>query len=433
MIAALETVDPLALDPGARVDLMVAWERQSCWVIARGQPVMAAVGHAARLAAEPWNDEAEVTELGMRSAHAEIGAEIGAALRLDDHEAATRLDIAATLISDLPAVHQALSAGDISPKHACAIVDSTRPLPPDKARQVADRVLRRARHQTVGQLRRCLRRAVIAADPDGATDRIRKAHADRSLQWWPRDDGMAELRLYASATEVMSVFNAADAIARQLKTAGPARGTAHWQPIDALRADALIHLAAGCDQRPAPAAVNITLDLPTLLGLHDNPAELAGYGPLPAPLARTLAADGRWRRMILEPQTGALIDLGHTSYQPTAELARYVKTRDRTCIFPTVQPHRRTLRHRPHPPLQPPPPPRRPHRPGQPAPPLRQPPHPQTQNPLDPPRQPHHRPHHLDQPTRQEIHRHPHRPPQHHHTNPAALLSYPRELGPCPF
>ncbi len=105
MIAALEKVDPLALDPGARVDLMVAWERQSCWVIARGQPVMAAVGHAARLAAEPWNDEAEVTELGMRSAHAEIGA----ALRLDDHEAATRLDIAAT-----------------------------RPLPPDKARQVAD-------------------------------------------------------------------------------------------------------------------------------------------------------------------------------------------------------------------------------------------------------------------------------------------------------
>ncbi len=390
MIAALEKVDPLALDPGARVDLMVAWERQSCWVIARGQPVMAAVGHAARLAAEPWNDEAEVTELGMRSAHAEIGA----ALRLDDHEAATRLDIAATLISDLPEVHHALSAGDISPKHACAIVDSTRPLPPDKARQVADRVLPRARHQTVGQLRRCLRRAVIAADPDGATDRIRKAHADRSLQWWPRDDGMAELRLYASATEVMSVFNAADAIARQLKTAGPARGTDGWQPIDALRADALIHLAAG-------------------------------YGPLPAPLARTLAADGRWRRMILEPQTGALIDLGHTSYQPTAELARYAKTRDRTCIFPTVQPHRRTLRHRPHPPLQPPPPPRRPHRPGQPAPPLRQPPHPQTQNPLDPARQPHHRPHHLDQPTRQEIRGRPHRPPRHHHINRPALLSYP--------
>jgi hypothetical protein len=48
-----------------------------------------------------------------------------------------------------------------------------------------------------------------------------------------------------------------------------------------------------------------------------------------------LAADGRWRRMVVEPQTGALLDLGHSSYQPSAELARFVKTRDRTCIFPT--------------------------------------------------------------------------------------------------
>jgi len=79
---------------------------------------------------------------------------------------------------------------------------------------------------------------------------------------------------------------------------------------------------------------------PPCLGLQDNPGELAGYGPLPAPLARTLAADGRWRRMIVEPQTGALIDLGHRSYQPSAELARFVKTRDRSCIFPHLQPGR---------------------------------------------------------------------------------------------
>jgi hypothetical protein len=146
---------------------------------------------------------------------------------------------------------------------------------------------------------------------------------------------MAELRLKASATEVMAVFNAADAIARKLKADGPARGAEDWQPIDALRADALIHLVAGCDKPAAPVAVNITIDLPTLLGLQDNPGELAGYGPIPAPLARTLAADGRWRRMICEPQTGALIDLGHTSYKPSAELARFVRSRDRACVFPT--------------------------------------------------------------------------------------------------
>ncbi len=176
---------------------------------------------------------------------------------------------------------------------------------------------------------------MLAADPDGAADRIGKAHAERSLNWWTRDDGMAELRLIASATDVMAVFNAADAIARRLKADGPARGAEDWQPIDALRSDALVHLVTGCDGARTSVAVNVTIDLPTLLGLQNNPGELAGYGPLPAPLARTLAADGRWRRMIVEPQTGALIDLGHTSYQPSAELSRFVKTRDRTCVFPT--------------------------------------------------------------------------------------------------
>ena len=332
VITALAGIDPLALDAGVQVDLMVAWERQSAWVTARGVRVIAAVGIAAQAAAELWNDgDDPPSEIGLRSAHAEIGA----ALRLPDDRAATRFHTACSLVSDLPAVHAALAAGDISYDHAYAFVDATASLPPDKARLVADRALRRASRQTVHQLRRCLRRAVLAADPDGAAERVRKAHAERSLNWWPREDGMAELRLIASATDVMAVFNAADAIARRLKADGPARGSEDWQPIDALRSDALVHLVTGCDGARATVAVNVTIDLPTLLGLQNNPGELAGYGPLPAPLARTLAADGRWRRMIVEPQTGALIDLGHTSYQPSAELARFVKTRDRSCVFPT--------------------------------------------------------------------------------------------------
>ena len=101
--------------------------------------------------------------------------------------------------------------------------------------------------------------------------------------------------------------------------------------IDALRSDALVALITQGAAIVKPPAVIVTVDLPTLLGLQDNPAELAGYGPIPAELARTLAADGRWRRMILEPQTGDLLDLGHTSYKPTADLSRFVKTRDRQC------------------------------------------------------------------------------------------------------
>jgi hypothetical protein len=330
-LSALAAVDPWGLNESARVDLLIAWERQHSWLAARLQPVLAAAGDAAEAAARVEQDAHGSADLALRAAHGEIGA----ALRLAESTAASKLATARTLTVELPAVRVALLAGDISIWHANAIVEITSVLSMDKARAAAGRVLPRAGRQTVAQLRRCLHRAVLAADPDAAAERVRKAHADRTLQWWPLADGMAELRLIASAAEVMAVYQAADAVAQQLKAAGPKVGTEGWLPVAALRADALVHLAAGCAKPPPPAAVNITIDLPTLLGLQNNPGELAGYGPLPAPLARTLAADGRWRRLICDPQTGALIDLGHTSYKPSAELTRYVKTRDRTCIFPT--------------------------------------------------------------------------------------------------
>jgi Domain of unknown function (DUF222) len=148
---------------------------------------------------------------------------------------------------------------------------------------------------------------------------------------------MAELKLIASASDVMTIFNVAAAIAKQTRADGPKQGEPGRVSIDALRSDALVALITQGAAVVKPPAVNITVDLPTLLGLQDNPAELGGYGPIPAELARLLAADGRWRRMILEPQTGDLLDLGHNSYQPTVELSRFVKTRDRTCTFPSCQ------------------------------------------------------------------------------------------------
>jgi hypothetical protein len=62
------------------------------------------------------------------------------------------------------------------------------------------------------------------------------------------------------------------------------------------------------------------IDLPTLLGLAEHPGEIPGYGIIPAGLARELAADGTWRRLVTDPQTGHLIDCGRTRYRPTQQL-----------------------------------------------------------------------------------------------------------------
>ncbi len=258
---ALSGVDPLSLSASAQVDLLIAWERQSSWLSSRVQYTIAAVGDAAEAAMAAVLDSRDDAGLPMRAAHAEIGMALG----LSDVTASKRLMAARALTVDLPAVQAALTAGSITFWHALAIAEVTFPLSPENARRVADRVLARAPKQTVSGLRRCLNRAVLAVDPTSAAERARQAHADRSLHWEPLPDGMAELRLITSAAEVMAVYQAADAVAQHAKTAGS--DTGEFVPIDARRADALVALVAGQVQAGRPVGVNVTIDLPTLLGL----------------------------------------------------------------------------------------------------------------------------------------------------------------------
>jgi len=80
--------------------------------------------------------------------------------------------------------------------------------------------------------------------------------------------------------------------------------------------------------------IDVTVALSTLMGLDERPAELAGLGPIPAEQARALAAQGVWRRIVTDPLTGAVLDVGRTRYRPPAALADHVQARDRVCAGP---------------------------------------------------------------------------------------------------
>jgi hypothetical protein len=116
--------------------------------------------------------------------------------------------------------------------------------------------------------------------------------------------------------------------------------------VDQRRADALVQLGIDAltgqastgklprTQRMRPA-VHVTVALSTLLGLDEQPGELDGHGPIPATLARRIAADesGTWRRLLTDEQ-GRLLDYGRSTYRPPKDLADFVIARDRTCRFP---------------------------------------------------------------------------------------------------
>lgn len=121
--------------------------------------------------------------------------------------------------------------------------------------------------------------------------------------------------------------------------------------IEAKRADALTEICGdllariATDYQPhrRPVSINITMDLPTALGLAENPAQLAGYGPIPASVARALSSDAKWRRFVTDPISGNLLDYGRETYLPPQQLVDFLTARDRTCRFPSCsQPARVT-------------------------------------------------------------------------------------------
>ena len=95
----------------------------------------------------------------------------------------------------------------------------------------------------------------------------------------------------------------------------------------------------GSGRGPARVAVstqiNVTIPIDSLAGLSDTPGTLSGFGVLPADLVRRLAAgDTRWRHILTDRATGAVLDVGTWSYRPPSALDRHVRTRDVTCRFP---------------------------------------------------------------------------------------------------
>lgn len=80
--------------------------------------------------------------------------------------------------------------------------------------------------------------------------------------------------------------------------------------------------------------VLVTVPLSSLIGQDDEPAELAGHGPIDATTARALAQGGVWRRLVVDDLSGSVLDVGRTTYRPPAALADHVRYRDRTCTYP---------------------------------------------------------------------------------------------------
>lgn len=256
--------------------------------------------------------------------------EVAPVLHLSRGTADARLALATRLCTRLPDTLAELQSGTIDLPEARAISEATEALDEPATAAVEARVLAKAASQTVGELRAALARAVLAADPHAADRRHRAARNDRRVQLHPHPDGMGALWAMLPADDATAAYASLDALAREMY-ADDRRG------MDARRADILTELLLGRDVRgeqQTTVDVQVSLDAATLAGLADNPGELAGFGPIPAAMARDLAAAARrWRAALIDEDTGQVKDLS-AAYRPRRLLDLAVRARDRTCCFP---------------------------------------------------------------------------------------------------
>jgi hypothetical protein len=254
--------------------------------------------------------------------------------------AADRLALAERATDVLGASLDALESGAIDLYKLETICDVTSGLTPEQAREVEAKALTKAPEQTAASLCQRLRRLVLRADPEGAAQRAKARKEDRYAALIPDEDDMVKAYVYLCADKALAIKNRIDKLAVLSKVPGDQR------TADQRRADVVCDLLLGGTSN-VQAHLYVTAPITMLLGLDDQPGELAGYGPITAGLTREIAGDATWYRLLTDPQSGALLDFGTTTYRPPAALRRFVKARDKTCRTPgCMQPaHRCDLDH----------------------------------------------------------------------------------------
>ena len=258
----------------------------------------------------------------------EVGEEVAPAMCWTQGAATERVSQAVRLVADLPATLSALACGYLDLPRARVVVERTLLLSTHDAGTVDAELFGpdgTAADMTRGKLLVEVDRQVHAIDATAVIRRSRQATAERSVMLTPLPDGQARLCATGPATVLRERYDAltvdALAVKRDPDSVDPyadplVDGEDDQRGLDAIRFDLLTgattNTSSGTGTSPN-AGTTVLVALPTLLGADEEPAELSGYGPVPAWLARLAATDSRLRRVLVDPFTGQLTAIdGHT-------------------------------------------------------------------------------------------------------------------------
>lgn len=339
---------------------------------------LARAGDLARSQASRSHANVRDHDMALRS----IAAEVAGAMRLTDRSVQRQIGDAAELVEDYPATLDIWERGVITRGHVRVITEIGAHLPPETRSEFEAVALRRCEAETPGRVRGELELLAERLHPRTLAQRHAEACAKRAVRVIPVGDGMSDLRVTMPTLHADAIYNrltqqargVADVRAKALldaraeldesrsnernnaaRTSSDDEAVARLEAIasdtrsmDQLRTDLLTDMLLTSSPTADPtrtddgpgilgairAKVQIVVPALTLLGSDDDAVDLVGRSPIDPATARELAGGTRspWERILTHPVTGVTLHVD--TYQRTAAIDRFLRSRDQHCRFP---------------------------------------------------------------------------------------------------
>ena len=277
-----------------------------------------------------------------------IADQIALAVKVGPYEGSRRLTLARALWFDLPHTYDLLARGQISEYVAHLVATETNHLDPELRQQVDQQLAAAGLHTLAPkQAAATARKLAYAADPEGSLRRGRTARTQRRVSLRPAPDTMAILNAFLPVEQGVACYASLKAHTDARKADGDTRSR------DQIMADTLVERLTG--QTAADdvnAEVQITMPSGRCSTPTPAPANMPGYGPIPAWLAQEIMLGGQgrrwWRRLFTAPtSTGGTTVVGGdpTRRRFDGWLGKLIKLRDQYCREPYCTAHIRHIDH----------------------------------------------------------------------------------------
>ncbi len=279
--------------------------------------------------------EARAEGRNVKRVPVSVAGEIGLARHESPHRASTLVSLAAVLTSEMPTTMAAFTAGEISEWHTTVLARETACLSRTHRALIDAELGPKLAELSIRQVAAEARKLAYELDPNSVIARIGQAEADRNVTIRPAPDCMTRVSALLPVAQGVAAYAALTAAAGTARAAGDERSK------NQVMADTLVARVTGEEEAgEVDIEIQLVITDEALLGGSETPARINDHGPIPAAIARGLAADAignnrAWvRRLYVRPRSGQLVTMESSQRRFPKGMKAFIKARDEVCRTP---------------------------------------------------------------------------------------------------